>query len=405
MNSKKLVAMGLALILALSLCACAANEPAGTTEGETTASTVIADSNNDGQIEVGTVEDVEVNEASEHLDAAEASASGNWEALFVPIEIEGRAIDMANFDLTPTAEELEAMKKEPAYGRPIHYFMSDGCTSGPTMADHLGYYKEAGLTAEGVKGSSDVEALGTDQVDVATGMMAKMLVPITNGVDITFVGGAHIGCKSLYVLADSDYNTTADLKGQKISAPNGIGKSDYNITALLLDADGIDYSKDVELVQVSADACVTAMENGEIASALLSDTFAYSMVKDGKLKCIRSQLDSDFANRTCCVMAMNGTFVKENPTIAKKVAQAVQKAHSWMRDNSDEATKVLMDMGWNGGNYEMNIMINNSLQFGLSDEFTGETLKDFIGRYIRLGLITSMDNADEVLKLAWTPIL
>lgn len=405
MNSKKLVAMGLALILALSLCACAANEPAGTTEGETTASTVIADSNNDGQIEVGTVEDVEVNEASEHLDAAEASASGNWEALFVPIEIEGRAIDMANFDLTPTAEELEAMKKEPAYGRPIHYFMSDGCTSGPTMADHLGYYKEAGLTAEGVKGSSDVEALGTDQVDVATGMMAKMLVPITNGVDITFVGGAHIGCKSLYVLADSDYNTTADLKGQKISAPNGIGKSDYNITALLLDADGIDYSKDVELVQVSADACVIAMENGEIASALLSDTFAYSMVKDGKLKCIRSQLDSDFANRTCCVMAMNGTFVKENPTIAKKVAQAVQKAHSWMRDNSEEATKVLMDMGWNGGNYEMNIMINNSLQFGLSDEFTGETLKDFIERYIRLGLITSMDNADEVLKLAWTPIL
>ena len=405
MNSKKLVAMGLALILALSLCACAANEPAGTTEGETTASTVIADSNNDGQIEVGTVEDVEVNEASEHLDAAEASASGNWEALFVPIEIEGRAIDMANVDLTPTAEELEAMKKEPAYGRTIHYFMSDGCTSGPTMADHLGYYKEAGLTAEGVKGSSDVEALGTDQVDVATGMMAKMLVPITNGVDITFVGGAHIGCKSLYVLADSDYNTTADLKGQKISAPNGIGKSDYNITALLLDADGIDYSKDVELVQVSADACVTAMENGEIASALLSDTFAYSMVKDGKLKCIRSQLDSDFANRTCCVMAMNGTFVKENPTIAKKVAQAVHKAHSWMRDNPEEATKVLMEMGWNGGNYEMNIMINNSLQFGLSDEFTGETLKDFIGRYIRLGLITSMDNADEVLKLAWTPIL
>jgi len=405
MNSKKLVAMGLALILALSLCACAANEPAGTTEGETTASTVIADSNNDGQIEVGTVEDVEVNEASEHLDAAEASASGNWEALFVPIEIEGRAIDMANFDLTPTAEELEAMKKEPAYGRPIHYFMSDGCTSGPTMADHLGYYKEAGLTAEGVKGSSDVEALGTDQVDVATGMMAKMLVPITNGVDITFVGGAHIGCKSLYVLADSDYNTTADLKGQKISAPNGIGKSDYNITALLLDADGIDYSKDVELVQVSADACVTAMENGEIASALLSDTFAYSMVKDGKLKCIRSQLDSDFANRTCCVMAMNGTFVKENPTIAKKVAQAVQKAHSWMRDNSAEATQVLMDMGWNGGNYEMNIMINNALQFGLSDEFTGATLKDFIERYVRLGLITSMDDVDEILDLAWTPVL
>ena len=403
---KKIITLALALAMALSLCACSGAGTAGeAATGEATESSVIADSNNDGQIEVGTVENVEVNVAETHLDAAEASAYGNWEALFVPIDIEGRAIDMTNVDLTPTAEELEAMKKEPAYGRPIHYFMSDGCTSGPTMADHLGYYEEAGLTAEGVKGSSDVEALGTNQVDVAVGMMAKMLVPITNGVDITFVGGAHIGCKSLYVLADSEYATTADLKGQKISVPNGIGKSDYNITALLLDADGINYSSDVELVQVSADACVTAMENGEIAAALLSDTFAYSMVKDGKLKCIRSQLDTDFADRVCCVMAMNGTFVKENPTIAKKVAQAVHKAHSWMRDNSEEATKVLMDMGWNGGNYEMNIMINNSLQFGLSDEFTGETLKDFIGRYIRLGLITSMDNADEVLKLAWTPIL
>ena len=279
---KKTLALLLALVLVLSLCACAGVADSGketeatdaTETTEATASTVIADSNNDGQIEVGTVEDVEVNEASEHLDAAEASAAGNWEALFVPIDIEGRAIDMADFDLTPTEEELEAMKQEPAYGRPIHYFMSDGCTSGPTMADHLGYYEEAGLTAEGVKGSSDVEALGTDQVDVATGMMTKMLVPITNGVDITFTGGAHIGCKSIYVLADSEYNTTADLKGQKVSAPNGIGKSDYNIVALLLDADGINYATDVEVVQVSADACVTAMENGEIAAALLSDTFA-----------------------------------------------------------------------------------------------------------------------------------
>ena len=147
------------------------------------------------------------------------------------------------------------------------------------------------------------------------------------------------------------------------------------------------------------------VENGEIAAALLSDTFAYAMVKDGKLKCIRSQQDTDFADRTCCVLAMNGQFVRENPTIAKKVAQAVQKAHSWMRDNSAEATQVLMDMGWNGGNYEMNIMINNALQFGLSDEFTGATLKDFIERYVRLGLITSMDDTDEILNLAWTPIL
>ena len=392
---KKLIALLLALVMVLSLAACTP-DPEGELEG---------DLNNDGQIEMGQQDDVEVNVSDVHMDAAEASASGNWEALFTPVDIEGRAIDMANMDLTPTAEELAAMEQEPAYGQPVLYYMSDGCTSGPTVADDLGYYTEAGLVAEGFKGTSYTEALGTQQATIAVGHIATMLVPITNGVDLTFVGGGHIGCKSIYVLADSDYNTTEDLKGTQISVPNGIGASDYNITCLLLDADNINPQTDVTLTQVSSDACVAAMENGEISAALLSDTFAYAMVKEGKLKCIRSLLDTDFADENCCVLAMNRTFVQENPVHAKKIVQAVQKAHAWMRENPDEATTLLLDRGWNGGNYEMNIMINTSLQFGLADDFTAVSLKDVVERYVRLGLITSMDDVDEIMSLAWNPVL
>ena len=393
---KKLIALLLALVMVLSLAACTP-DPGGELEG---------DLNNDGQIEMGQDGvDVEVNISDVHMDAAEASASGNWEALFTPVEIEERAIDMASFDLTPTAEELEAMKNEPAYGQPVLYYMSDGCTSGPTVADDLGYYTEAGLTAEGFKGTSYTEALGTQQATIAVGHIATMLVPITNGVDLTFVGGAHIGCKSLYVLADSEYNTTEDLKGTQVSVPNGIGASDYNITCLLLDADNINPQTDLTLTQVSSDACVAAMENGEISAALLSDTFAYAMVKEGKLKCIRSLLDSDFQDENCCVLAMNRTFVQENPVHAKKIVQAVQKAHSWMRENNAEATQLLLDRGWNGGDFEMNVMINNSLQVGLADDFTPVSLKDGVERYVRLGLITSLDNVDEIMDLAWNPVL
>ena len=319
--------------------------------------------------------------------------------------MEGRAIDMADFDLTPTEEEKKAMESEPAYGEAVLYYMSDGCTSGPTVADDLGYYAEAGLTAEGFKGNSYIEALGTRQATVAVGHIATMIVPITNNVDLTFVGGAHIGCKSLYALADSPYNTTEDLKGTQISVPNGIAASDYNITSILLDADGIDPLSDVTLIQVSSDACVAAMERGEISAALLSDTFAYAMMKEGKLKCIRSLQDEDFAGDACCVVAMNRTFVQENPTIAKKITQAIQKAHSWMRENPDEATKLLLDRGWNGGDFDMNVMINNALQFGLSDECTGASLKKIIEKYVRLGLITSTDDVEEIYGLAWTPVL
>lgn len=397
MKAKKILALLLAALMAFSMCACGGKDNDD--------QSIAGDTNNDGQIDMGTDEDVEVNKSDVHMDSFEASTSGNWEAMFTPIDMDGRAIDMANFDLTPTADELEAMKNEPAYGEPVLYYMADGCTSGPTVAAHLGYYEEAGLTSEGVKGNSYTEALGLQQATVAVGHIATMLVPITNGVDLTFVGGAHIGCKSLYVLADSDYNTTADLKGTNISVPNGIGKSDYNITCLLLDADGINPQTDVNLTAVSADACIAAMENGEISAALLSDTFAYGMVKEGKLKCVRSLLDEDFADENCCVIAMNRTFTQENPVISKKIVQAVQKAHSYMRDNSEEATQMLMDQGWNGGNYEMNVMLNNSLQFGLDQDFTAKSLKDVVEKYVRLGLIENMDNVDEIMGLAWTPVL
>ena len=396
MNAKKLIALLLALVMVLSLAACTPNP-----EGE-----LAGDLNNDGQIEMGQdgVE-VEVNVSDVHMDCVEAFESGNWEALFTPVDIPERAIDMANFDLTPTADEKAAMEKEPAYGQPVKFYMSDGCTSGPTVADDLGFYAEAGLTAEGFKGTSYTEALGTQQATVAVGHNATMLVPITNGVDLTFVGGAHIGCKTLYVLADSEYKTTADLKGTQISVPNGIGASDYNITCLLLDADGIDPQKDVTLTQVSSDACVAAMERGEISACLLSDTFAYAMVKEGKLRAVRSLLDSDFQDENCCVIAMNRTFVQENPVHAKKIVQAVQKAHSWMRENNADATQLLLDRGWNGGDFDMNVMINNSLQFGLAQDFTAKTLEDVVGRYVRLGLIESMDNVEEIMGLAWTPVL
>lgn len=303
-----------------------------------------------------------------------------------------------------SAEEEEAWKKEPAYGKPIHYWLSDSCTSGPHVADKKGFFEKQGLKAEGVKGSSYTEALGTAAVDVAVGHIATMLVPCTNGVDLTFVAGAHVACKSLYVLADSDYKTTEDLKGTKVSVPNGIGASDYNITARLIHADGINPLKDLELVQVETSACVNAMKNKEISAALLSDIYAYDMVKDGTLRRIRSLLDEDFVKEPCCVVAMNASFVKENPVTSRKVAKAIQEAHQWMRLNSKEATQFLLDEGLNSGDLEKNKEINESLQFGVPEKVTGEALKHIVEEYIELGLITSSDDVEAIFQKAWTPL-
>ena len=76
-----------------------------------------------------------------------------------------------------------------------------------------------------------------------------------------------------------------------------------------------------------------------------------------------------------------------------------------VRSLINEPGILLLDRGWNGGNFDMNVMINNSLQFGLADDFTAVSLKDVVERYVRLGLITSMDDVDEIMGLAWNPVL
>ena len=97
MHRKKTAALLVALAASMSLTACGSSEEAQQTQAEagteaaaTAAQTeadgqLAGDLNNDGQIEMGQdgVE-VEVNVSDVHMDAEEASASGNWEALFTP---------------------------------------------------------------------------------------------------------------------------------------------------------------------------------------------------------------------------------------------------------------------------------------------------------------------------------
>ncbi|HLR20972.1 MAG TPA: ABC transporter substrate-binding protein [Tissierellaceae bacterium] len=310
--------------------------------------------------------------------------------------------DEANKDTTSDTDE--DWEKEEAYGQELNYFYDGGnCTSAPYFADALGYFKEEGLNMKEYKSTSYTEALGNNQAQLAVGHISTMLVPSTNGVDLSFVAGAHIGCKTLYVLEDSEYETTDDLKGLKISAPNGIGASDYNILARFFDKDGINPLTEVDLVQVETSACVAAMQNGDIAGALLSDTFAYNLVEDGVLRPVRSLLDEDFTHEPCCVAAMNTSFIEQNPITSKKITQALKKASDWMKDNPEEAVQMLLDDDQISGDYDMNVKLWKTLEFGLTDEFTKNGLEEIAEDYIKLDLITAYDDPEEVMKLVWTP--
>ncbi len=307
---------------------------------------------------------------------------------------------------TVLLSEEEAWKKEPMYGKEVIIGYTGGlCTSAPAIAKVRGYFDKCGINVKVVNVRSKLESLGTAKIQLMTDHIATLLVPTVNGMDIIFTTGAHTGCKSLYVLANSGIESTKDLIGKTVAVPDGIGDSDHNIGLRFFNHDGIS-PNEVKFRQVELSASILAMENGEIQAVVMPDQFAETFMQEGKLKIIRSlTFDEDFQKEPCCIHAFNGTFVKENPITAKKMTGAIKECSQWIQGNIEEAAQTLFDNNWASGKYDQAVRMMKTYNWTISDEYTQEALKNIINDYKTFGLIAENKNTDDVLKTVWNPLL
>lgn len=319
---------------------------------------------------------------------------------------EGAAADVERPEAV-SEEDWEAMKQEPVFGTEINYLFNGGaCVSAKYMAEVQGYYEEYGINATYLEGESVVTTVGTGQCMWGTDHIATMLVPVTNGVNMTFVAGAHIGCKSIFVPADSDIQTVDDLKGKTIAIHDGIGNSDQNITYRLLDEYGIDPTTEVEYLDIADSAAtVAAMESGEVDASIFSDYFVLANYPDDMRMICSITYSPEFQDEPCCVTAMNNDFIEKNPVHAKYIVKAIKRAGEFSRLNSEEAVQAMFDTDKMTGEKENQQIFWDSLHFGLSDAFTEKALREIADDYIRLGIIEDKDmTVDKVMELAWTPL-
>ncbi len=310
------------------------------------------------------------------------------------------------------AEEEEAWKKEPAYGKTIRIGYSGAlCTGTFGIAQVKGFYAAEGLDTEilmtdGSRGGGaiGVDALGTGKADVTGGHIATMLVPTVNGVRVKFTTGIHSACKDLYVLTDSPFQSTKDLEGHTIAIPSGIGTSDHNITLRFLLRDGVDIPA-VKWKVTDSGAAVLAMQNGEIQAALLSDQFAKVFVDAGTLRMVRSLSDDDFKSEACCIHAVNLDFYEKNPITVKKLTRAHEAASAWMMEHPAETVRTLQENSWASGDFDYAYEMIQNYDFLVSDEATEETLKKVVEDYKVLGLIDKNKDSGAVMAQIWDPVL
>lgn len=299
----------------------------------------------------------------------------------------------------------EKWKKEPAYGRKIIINFDGGlCASTLGVTHAKGYFAKQGIETEVVNNPEPKDAIATGKIDVMVEHISTSLVPAINGLNITFTRAVNTGCRTMFVLNESEIKSTKDLEGKVVGVNGGIGSGDHNISLRFFAKDNVDQTK-VKFKPVESAALIQAMKNGEISACVLSDQYAKEFIEKGVIRAIRSiTWDDDFKIEPCCVLILNKKFVEENPITAAKITEAHKQASDWVEDHKEETADIVKANNWGSGNRDIDLYFLNAYSFRVSDEQTEKSLNDIVKDYKNFGLIDKNKEATDILKEVWKPI-
>jgi len=137
---------------------------------------------------------------------------------------------------------------------------------------------------------------------------------------------------------DSSVSKLADLKG-KIVAVGDLGGPDKNFFSIQLAKLGIDPNKDVDWRAYPGNLLNVAVEKGEVQAFLSSDPLGYLWLKDTQYKEVASNLDGEYRDKSCCILGLRGSLVREEPQVARAITQALLDAAMFTSQNPSVTAK------------------------------------------------------------------
>ncbi len=219
------------------------------------------------------------------------------------------------------------------------------CTSAVPIAVDRGIFDKYGLDVELVNfgGSTDLllETIGTGHADAGIGMILRWLKPLEQGFDVKLVAGVHGGCSYLVASRSAGITDIPTLRGKRIGISD-FASPDKNLYAIILQNHGLDPDKDVEWKQYPAEVLGVAVEKGEIDAYVGGDPQVYYQIKNSgdKLFRVASNASNEFSERTCCVLGLRGSLIRDNKDVAAALTKAILEAAHAVYEDPDRAVEV-----------------------------------------------------------------
>ena len=217
------------------------------------------------------------------------------------------------------------------------------CTVGLPVALERGLFAKHNLDVELINyaGSTDqlLESIATAKADAGIGMALRWLKPLEGGFDVKIAAGIHGGCMRLFSQPTSGITKITDLKGKSIGVTD-LAAPDRNFFSIMLQQAGIDPTKDVDWRVFPGDVLPVALKKGEVQAFALGDPLGWvARERDGLFE-IANNLTGEFAHRTCCVLGIRGSLIREERPVATALVQSLMEAQEWVAVNPDGAAAI-----------------------------------------------------------------
>ncbi len=282
------------------------------------------------------------------LDRRALLQAGAASALAMPLGVFGAKafpvappkIDFSEFPICRTSSEAPAVLT--GAPRKLKFSWNAGavCNVPLPVAIDQGFFQKQNLDVELINYSEStdqlLEAIATGKTDAGMGMALRWLKPLEQGFDVKIASGTHGGCMRVLSRVGSGVEKLADLKG-KVVAVSDLASPAKNFFSIRLIQQGIDPNTDVDWRAYPANLMQLALEKGEVQALLASDPTAYLWLKDSAYRQVASNLDGEYKDRSCCIVGLRGSLVREAPLVARAIIQALQDAAVFISQNPDKA--------------------------------------------------------------------
>jgi NitT/TauT family transport system substrate-binding protein len=258
------------------------------------------------------------------------------------------------------------------------------------------YVAEELLRAEGftdvryvrlAPGSNTPEGIAGGEVDFGINFASVLVTGLDRGVEMTVLGGVHVGCFELFVNEES--RSLIELKGKRVGSTY-LGSPAHLFLAAMAAHVGIDPGKDLRWVTSEKRVAIELFTSGKV------DAFLGFPPEPQELRAqrfgrviVNSAIDRPWSQYFCCMLAGNRAFIHKYPVATKAVLRAIVKAADLCTAEPARAAQRLVDGGFTP-RYDYALQTLNEVPYDKWREYDPEdTIRFYSLRLHEVGMIKS----------------